>query len=94
MKTHDEEIRLARDAERLMGDPVFKSAIEGIESALIDRMRLVPMADKDTQHELILTLQLLGNLKAHFVEMIQTGKMAEIQKEQSLAQKVKRLVRS
>ena len=92
--THDEEIKAARDADRLLNDPVFKSAIEGIESRLIDKMRQVPMADKETQHELILTLQLLGHLKAHFVEMIQSGRMAEIQKEQSLAQKVKRFVRS
>jgi hypothetical protein len=93
MKTPDEELKLARDADRLCNDPVFKSAFAGIESALIERMRLVPMADRDTQHELILTLQLLGNLRGHFVEMIQTGKMAEIQKEQSLAEKVRRFVR-
>lgn len=92
--TEEQEIKAARDADRILNDPVFQKAMTGIESRLIDRMRLVPMGDRDTQHELILSLQLLGALKSHFVEMIQTGKMAELQKEQSLAQKVKRFVRS
>jgi hypothetical protein len=36
----------------------------------------------------------LHALKNHFSAIIQTGKMAEIQQEQSLAQKVKRFVRN
>ena len=94
MKTPDEEIREARRAEALLSDPLFKQAMDGIESNIIDRMKKVPMGDIDTQHELVLTLQLLGTLRQSFNAMIQTGQMAEIQKEQSLAQKVKRLVRS
>ena len=93
MKTPDEEIREARRAESLLNDPLFKQAIDGIEANIIDRMKKVAMGDVDTQHELILTLQLLGSLRQSFNAMIQTGQMAEIQKEQSLAQKVKRLVR-
>lgn len=93
MKTPDEEIREARRAESLLNDPLFKQAMDGIEANIIDRMKKVAMGDVDTQHELILTLQLLGSLRQSFNAMIQTGQMAEIQKEQSLAQKVKRLVR-
>jgi hypothetical protein len=93
MKTPEQEIRDARDADRILSDPVFKAAMQGIENNLIERMRQVPMADIDTQHELILTLQLLGNLRQSFTAMIQSGKMAEIQKEQTLAQKVRRFVR-
>ena len=92
MKTPDEEIRAARDAESLITNPVFKQAFESIESGLINKMRQVPMHDINTQHELILTLQLLSRLKRTFTETIQTGKMAEIQKEQ--AQKLPRLVRN
>jgi len=91
--TQDEEIRQARNADSVLNNPVFRSAFDGIEANLIDRMRRVPMADIDTQHELILSLQLLGALHQSLNAMIQTGKMAEIQKEQTLAQKVKRFVR-
>lgn len=94
MKTVDQEIREARDADSVLNNPVFKGAVDGIERNLIERMKQVPMADIDTQHELILSLQLLGSLKRSLSDIIQTGKMAEIQKEQSLAQKVKRFVRN
>jgi len=93
MKTPEEEIRLAREAETLMSNPVFKQAFEGIESSLIEKMRLVAMHDIDTQHELILTLQLLGGLRRQFTDVIQSGKMAQIQKEQSLGQKLRRIGR-
>jgi hypothetical protein len=94
MKTPDQEIREAREAELLLNNPTFKAAIEGIEKNLIDRMRQVAMHDIDTQHELILSFQLLGALRQSLSAMIQTGKMAEIQKDQSIAQKVKRFVRN
>lgn len=92
MKTPDEEIRQARNADKILNDPVFKEAVEGIEKSLIDRMKQVPMADMTTQHELILTLQLLGKLKQSLHTMIETGKMAEIQKE-SITSKLKRAMR-
>jgi len=93
MKTPDQEIREAREVQTLLDHPAFKRAMTSIESGLIDKMRQVPMADIDTQHQLILSLQLLGALKRNFSDIIQSGKMAEIQKEQSLADKVKRLIR-
>ena len=92
MKTPDEEIKQARNADKILNDPVFKEAVEGIEKSLIDRMKQVPMADMTTQHELILTLQLLGKLKQSLHTMIETGKMAEIQKE-SITSKLKRAMR-
>lgn len=93
-KTPDQEIRGAKDAERILNDPAFSAAFQGIETAIIDKMRVVPLADVTTQHELVLTLQLLGNLRRHFQTMIDSGKMAEIQREQSLAQKVRKFVRN
>jgi hypothetical protein len=94
MKTPDQEIREAREADLLLNNPVFKTAVDGIEKNIIDRMRQVAMHDIDTQHELVLSLQLLNALKQSLNAMIQTGKMAEIQKDQTLAQKVKRFVRN
>lgn len=90
-KTPDQEIRDSRNAERILRDPLFKEAFETIESSLIDRMRRVPMADVATQHELVLSLQLLGNLKRHFEIMLETGKMAEIQKSNTLKDKIRRI---
>lgn len=93
MKTVDEEIRDARDAQRLLDDPVFKNAFDKLESAVFDQLRSVEISNIETQHELVLTLQLLGSLKKQFKTAIDSGKMAEIQKEQSIAQKVRAMVR-
>jgi hypothetical protein len=92
--TNDDEIKAARDADRIFNDPLFKSAFDRIEGGLIDKMRIVPMADIDTQHELVISLQLLGALRNQFVSIMQTGKMAELQREQSLAQKVRKFVQT
>ena len=93
MSQIEAEIRAANDAKRILGDPVFTKAFRDIESTLIERMKSVPLGDIDTQHELVVTLQLLGNLKKQFTTAIDTGKMAEIQKE-TLLKKVSRIVRN
>ncbi len=88
----DDEIRQGREARQLLENPLIKKAFDNIESGLIDKMRQVAMADIDTQHELVLSLQLLGTLRRQFTTVIETGKMAEIQKE-SMTDKLKRVIR-
>lgn len=79
--TPDEEIRQAKDADRLFNDPLFQRVLGGIESNIIENMRRVPMTDVDTQHQLVLSLQLLCELKGQFKQMLDTGKMAQVQKD-------------
>ncbi len=90
--TPQDEIKNARDAQRLLDDPVFQKAFHQIESTLIERMKTVEIANVETQHELILSLQLLGSLKSQFKTAIDSGKLAEMSLAQSVAQKVKRFV--
>lgn len=92
MSDIDTEIRKGMEAERLLEEPLLKQAFEGIESGLVENLKRVPMGDTKTQHELVLTLQLLQQLKGHFLTVMQTGKMARIQKE-SMAKRVIRAVR-
>lgn len=89
----DEEIRKGREAESLLNHPLLKQAFLGIESGIVENMKQVPIGDTKTQHELVLTLQLLGKLKGHFLTIMQTGKMAAVQKE-SMAKRVIRAVRN
>lgn len=91
--TPDEEIRKAHEAERLLNEPMMKAAFLGIESGLVENIKRVAIGDTKTQHELVLTLQLLEKLKGHFLTVMQTGKMAKIQKE-SMAKRVLHAVRS
>jgi len=83
----NDEIRNAREARALLDNPVFAKAFASIEATLISRMKVVPMADLTTQHELVLSLQLLGNVRRYFEEQITTGKMAEIQRESATLRK-------
>lgn len=91
MNNVEAEIQKANEAERLLNEPIMKAAFLGIESGLVENLKRVPMGDTATQHELVLTLQLLEKLKGHFLTIMQTGKMARIQKE-SMASKVVRKV--
>ena len=76
-----------------MNEPLLKDAFAKVENGLIEAMKRVPMGDTNTQHELVLSLQILGRVKGHMVEVMDTGKLARIQKE-TMAQKAKRLFRA
>lgn len=89
----NDEIKKGREADRVLNDPLFVSAFDKIEASLIGQMKRVPMGDRDTQHELILSLQLLANVKRYFTEVLETGKMAEIQKDSTIKDKIRRIVR-
>jgi hypothetical protein len=93
MPTVDQEIRRGDEAQRLMSAPLLQEAFEKVESGLIDAMKRVPMGDTKTQHELVLSLQLFGRIKGHLAEVMETGKLALIQKE-TMAAKAKRLFRA
>lgn len=85
--TLDEEDRRGFEAERVLNEPLLKEAFESVERGLVDAMKRVPMGDTKTQHELVLTLQLLGKVKGYIEEVVQTGKLARIQK-QTMAQRI------
>lgn len=91
--TLDQEIRRGDEAKRLMESPLLQEAFEKVEAGLIDAMKRVPMGDTKTQHELVLSLQLFGRIKGHMAEVMETGKLAQLQKE-TMAQKAKRLLRA
>ncbi len=91
--TLDEEIRRGNEAARLLNEPLLKGAFSAVESGLVDAMKRVPLGDRDTQHELVLSLQLLNRLQAHMKQHMETGKLALIQKE-TMAHKAKLLFRA
>jgi hypothetical protein len=85
------EIQRGHEAQRLMDEPMVKEAFEKIEHGLIESMKLCPMADRDTQHELVLTMQLLHRFRGIFLETMQTGKLAQMQEETMSHRLVRRL---
>lgn len=88
--TQEDEIRRGREAERLMNDPLMVEAFSAVEEVILNGLRTVDVGAKDAQRDLIVTLQLLGNLQRVLKTHIQTGQLAEISKRESLGKRILR----
>ena len=75
----NEQIRKAEEAKRLLNEPLIKAAFEGVENGLISAMKVSILGDEKTHHELVLCLQLLGRVRGYFQEVIDTGRMEQMQ---------------
>lgn len=73
------EIRRGEEAKRMLAEPMLGEAFTNVEAGLIGAMKIAALGDQATHHELVLCLQLLGRVKRHFEEAIETGRMAQIQ---------------
>jgi hypothetical protein len=50
-------------SKQVLGDPIIAAAFADIRLGLVSRLEQLPMADRESQHEIALTLQLLKQLK-------------------------------
>jgi hypothetical protein len=92
--TLDEEIRRGHEAARIMSDPLLVDAFKAMDEHILTAMKRCAVADVTTQHELVLTMQLVEKLKHHINTHIQTGELAKEQKRKdSLADRVKGAIR-
>lgn len=74
--TPGERVARKQKAEQLI-DHDLRGVFEGVEGLIVEKLKAVAVGDRDTQHELVLTLQLLGRLRAHLRSWIQDGQLAE-----------------
>jgi hypothetical protein len=74
-------IRRAEEAKRLLSEPLLVEAFDNVEAGLIGAMKVSIMGDDKTHHELVLCLQLLGRVRNYFKEVIDTGKLEQLQAE-------------
>ena len=81
MSPEQEEIR-GNEADRLLNDHLFKEAFTETEAAIVQRLKTCPVSDRELQHELILTLQLLNRVHGYIKTVAETGKLAKLQKMQ------------
>lgn len=92
--TETDEISRGQEALRLMEHPLMVEAFGKIENALIENLSAVEVRDAALEREYVRTLQLLRKLKGHFREVMETGKLARLTKDEreSLMQKLRRKV--
>jgi hypothetical protein len=70
------------DRARQLVEGDLKEVFEGVRIALLERLESSAIGDRDSHHEITLTLQLLKQLKGHLVSYMQDGKLAEKEMEQ------------
>lgn len=79
-----EDAQKARQAKELIENEQFKACFNDIRAGIIEKWRSCPVRDIDGQHELKLMDKLLSEIEAYFKQIIETGKMAEIQLESEI----------
>lgn len=83
----------ADEARRLLENPILKDAFSGVEAGIIAAMKNAPMGDEKTHNRLVISLQVLNQIEKNITEKIQTGKLAEIQIQETLGEKVRKFAR-
>jgi hypothetical protein len=89
----EQQVIDADEAKRLVEHPLLKEAFEGVKAGIINAMQNAPMGDEKTHNRLVISLQVLSQIEKNITEKIQTGKLAEIEIQETLAQKVRRFAR-
>lgn len=77
--TPEQEIIRAGQAHELLNSPLFKDAKAMIEDSLAQQRRKVGIRDDDMHTRLILTEQLWMNLQDFFLQIAQTGQLAQFE---------------
>ena len=78
--TLEQESRRGEQARRLLEDPLLQEAFAAVESALREAWGATADDAVDERERLWLMLRLLGRVRAHMVDALQTGRLADGQK--------------
>jgi hypothetical protein len=71
--TSQQVLDRAHQAERLLQDPTLQKAFEGVRQGLLARIEEAPLGDRDTHHELALSLQALRSVKRMLTNWVTDG---------------------
>ena len=77
----DAEINLAGQAKHLKDDPAYQLAFANVRATFMDELLKCPYRDKEAREYLWLSLKALDAIDVQLNSMIDTGKMAAIQKD-------------
>jgi hypothetical protein len=91
--TPEQEIKRGAEAELVLNNPIYIEAFDQVEKGLINAIRASALGDEKTHNKLAISLQLLGQINNALRTVMQSGKMAKIQVNESFPEKVKKFVR-
>ncbi len=75
----EEEVKQGGKAKELLNNPLFEDSFNGIREGLIQQIESCPLKDDDLRNQLMISLQLLKQIKRQLIESIETGELAKFQ---------------
>lgn len=91
--TPQEEVTQGEAAKQLLDNPLLKAAFDEVEKNLVRTIKASPLGDEKTHNRLAIALQLLQQIEKAITIHIETGKMAQMQVNDSLSKKVRNILR-
>jgi hypothetical protein len=77
--TLEQESRRGEQARRLLEDPLLQEAFESVDGALRDAWVATAEDATPERERLWLMLKLLGRIRSHLAQVLETGKLADAQ---------------
>lgn len=74
-----EEIKKGEQAKKILDNQVYQEAFTAVKDNIIDAMQRSPLSDDVTHNRLVIALQTLNQIEKALTDIMQTGKMAQIQ---------------
>lgn len=79
----ERDAKRGADAQFIIGNELYKEAWSAAEEALAQQRRKVALKDTDMHTRLIMAEQVLVSVRRYIEDVVNTGKMAEIQLRQN-----------
>ena len=74
-----EEIKKGEQAKKILDNQVYQEAFTTVKNNIIHAMQTSPLSDDVTHNRLVIALQTLNQIEKALTDIMQTGKMAQIQ---------------
>lgn len=79
--TPEEELQRGSEARQLLNNPIFKEVMDSIRNELNDLSDMVDTTDHKLCADVIMRKQVFNSIEGKIKQMIDTGKMAQMQME-------------
>ena len=73
----DVAIKRGLNADRLLKDPALQAAFTGVREGLVSQLEGVGLKDREMQHEIVLSLQLLAGVQHKLRKFIENGRFEQ-----------------
>lgn len=80
----NEEIRRAESARQVVEHPLFQEAFNTLREEVVHQWETSPAGDTEGREKLWLILKAADRAQAHLVSLMETGKLAAVEKQRML----------